>query len=275
MARWRDETDMGGENRGFEETLWNVVQDAQSDDPARQQKALNELATLYWKPVYCYLRRRGHRNEAAKDLTQGFLADIALDGGLIQGADPQKGRFRTFLLTALDHYAVSQHRKETAQKRMPPGGLASLDDTESLDLPPDLETATPSQAFDYACATEVLDRVLAELRQEHEQNNEMMYWELFVTRFLHPIRYGAQPPPLQTQCRELGIADPKDASNIVTTVKRRFGAALRRHFRQFVQTDEDVQEEIDRLMTELSGRPAGPSPAPRIHTRRQNTSDDG
>jgi hypothetical protein len=76
-------------------------------DPSSGQAIQQELSTRYWKPIYCYLRSKGYSDEDAQDLTQGFFAEIVLDRGLSRNIDRSKGKFRTLLLTALNHYAIS------------------------------------------------------------------------------------------------------------------------------------------------------------------------
>ena len=75
--------------------------------------------------MYCYLRRKNYDNERAKDLTQGFFHEVVLNRALIERADQAKGRFRSFLLHALNEYLIDEQRKETAQKRIPKDKLVS------------------------------------------------------------------------------------------------------------------------------------------------------
>ena len=122
MAR-RDRTEMGGTNEAFDTTHWTTIFSARTLDDGRRRESVERLLGRYWKPVYCYLRRKGHDNEAAKDLTQGFFQEVVLGRDLVQKAESQKGRFRTFLLTALDHYVTSVYRADAAKKRRPEEGL--------------------------------------------------------------------------------------------------------------------------------------------------------
>lgn len=98
---------MGGYDSRFYTTCWTVIADSNTDDETRNRLIINDLLSRYWKPVCCYLRRKGHDNESAKDLTQGFFCEIVLGRELIKKANKRKGRFRTFLLTALDRYVIS------------------------------------------------------------------------------------------------------------------------------------------------------------------------
>src|SRR5512136_1624843 len=118
--RQNDQTAIGGEGERFLTTHWSAIEGIQSDEHS-SGTLISALLQQYWKPVYCYLRRKGYDNERAKDVTQGFFQEIVLGRDLIRRADRDKGSFRKFLLTALEHYRKSIHRKDTARKRLPAG----------------------------------------------------------------------------------------------------------------------------------------------------------
>ena len=120
-------TDMGGVGEAFLTTHWSLIEDVGASDDKRNRALVSLLLKKYWKPVYCYLRQKGYDNEKAKDLTQGFFHEVVLGRALIQKADQSKGRFRTFLLTALSRYLISVREYETARKRIPQHRLISLD----------------------------------------------------------------------------------------------------------------------------------------------------
>src|SRR5210317_2243342 len=127
-----DITDMGGVGGAFLTTHWSIVENVCSDDEDRNRALIELLLSKYWKPVYCYLRRKGYDNEQAKDLTQGFFHEVVLGRSLIQKADQSKGRFRSFLLIALNRYLITTRTGQAAQKRIPQNKLVSLD---VMDLP--------------------------------------------------------------------------------------------------------------------------------------------
>ena len=89
-----DETHMGGSGSSFDTTRWTQILLAGGTPSAEGRMAMNVVVADYWKPVYSYLRRKGYPNERAKDLTQGFFAQVVLGRRLISRADPAKGRFR-------------------------------------------------------------------------------------------------------------------------------------------------------------------------------------
>lgn len=225
---------------------------ARTGDDSHRQEAVGAILERYWKPVYCYLRRKGHDNEAAKDITQGFFCEVVLSRDLIQQADPTKGRFRTFLLTSLDRYVIDRHRKAVALIRRPPEGLVSLVGSEGDDLPEPSQDATPEQAFHRAWAAHLLAEVLDEVATYYDQAGQLAYWAVFDGRCLQPILEGLPPVAFEELCREHDIV-PKKARNMLITVKRRLARTLRREVRKSVNTDEDVDQEIRDVMEILSG----------------------
>jgi hypothetical protein len=236
----------------FPTTHWTKLVGARSEDLLQQDDALEELVGMYWKPVYCYLRCKGYDRDDAKDLTQGFFHEIVLRRRLIQQADQRKGRFRTFLLTALSRYVTSVHRAEAAKQRTPEGGLMHLEEIDALSVPERLHHRSPVEAFDYAWGTALLDRVLADVARRCREKGNGTHWELFGARVLLPIMQNADAPSLGELCRKYGISRKAQASNMIFMVKRRFQRALRRHVRQFVSSDAEVDREIFDLMTILS-----------------------
>src|SRR5215472_17201851 len=113
------------EGRGgsvFNTTHWSVVLMAADLSAVDARVALTRLCQIYWYPLYCCVRRHGYSPEDAQDLTQAFFAKL-LSKNQIALADPERGRFRTFLLRSLENFLRTQHRDETAQKR---GGATEL-----------------------------------------------------------------------------------------------------------------------------------------------------
>jgi DNA-directed RNA polymerase specialized sigma24 family protein len=100
----------------FVTTHWSVVLTAGRSDTTRAQDALAKLCRTYWYPLYAYVRRRGHTPEDAQDLTQEFFARL-LEKNWVGNADQAKGRFRSFLLSAMNHFLADEWDKARAQKR--------------------------------------------------------------------------------------------------------------------------------------------------------------
>jgi len=238
-------------------TRWTEIRAARTFDAERRREALGRIMGRYWRPLYVYLHRRGRNDGEAEDLVQGFITEVVLRRGrLIQEADPGRGKFRTFLLTALDNYVRDVHEKETAKKRRPAEGVASLD---AFEAPPPVPAAdaTPEEAFTYAWASGIVDDVLADVEAQCRQARQEKHWEVFRRTVVEPALFGAEAPSMQQLCDELGIAAPKKAAAMNVVVKRRFQRVMRMHVRQFVARDEDVDGEIGELTAILSRNPIG------------------
>lgn len=248
----RNDTDMGGEDQVFRTTQWTKIFAANARGDPYWQEALADILGRYWKPVYCYLRRRGNTNERAKDLTQGFFCDVVLGRGLIGQAERTKGRFRTFLLTALDRYVTDFRRVETAKKRVPQGALLRLDAIDFDNVPDPKDCSSPDAAFNHLWASSLLDQVLTEVREQCAEKGMSTHWNVFSAKVLQPIMQNTEAPSYAELCTRRGLADTRKARNMVITVKRRIQAALKRHVRPLVDSDEEAEKEIDELIRVLS-----------------------
>jgi len=243
---------MGGPRGSFQTTQWSQIQGSKTNNQERRKASINNLMGRYWKPVYCYLRYKGYDNEKAKDLTQGFFHEIILGRELIQHANQEKGRFRTFLLTALDCYVRSVYRKETSKKRLPQQIISPLEVAELTDTPIANLKSNPNQVFHYAWATNLLDGVLEQIKDDYCSTDRSAFWQLFQARILIPIFENVEAPSLTELCNKYGIDNEKRASNMIVTVKRRFSTAMRHYLRQYVQNDSEVEDEFCELIDILS-----------------------
>src|ERR1051326_3374288 len=125
-------------NAWFVTTHWSVVLSAGRSDSTRARQALEGLCQTYWYPLYAYVRRRGYPPHDAQDLTQGFFACL-LERQSLANADPNKGRFRSFLLGAINHFLATERAKIQTQKRGGGCEILSLDLAEAerrFDLEP-------------------------------------------------------------------------------------------------------------------------------------------
>jgi hypothetical protein len=180
-----------------------------------------------------------------------------LGKGLVQWAHRARGRFRTFLLKCLDRYVANVHRAAVTKQRMPEGGLVSLEEMDELTVPDPVHYTTPSEIFDYAWASALLDQILAEVAAECRETGKATHWKVFQAKVLQPIMSNSAPLPLVQLCEKYRISSEAKASNMIITVKRRFQAILRRHVRQLVDSDAEVYEEIRHLMRVFSTSRAG------------------
>jgi RNA polymerase sigma-70 factor (ECF subfamily) len=242
-----DLTEMGGSRQTFLSTHWSMLEGIKKHDN-KERNLIGLLLERYWKPVYCYLRRKGYDNEKAKDLTQGFFHEVVLDRDLIERADQSKGSFRTLLLHALNHYVVDAHRKESAQRRIPKDRLVSLDIADPSGLPEIVEEFDPAEAFNYAWKADLLERALSEVKESYIKQGMANHWNAFRDRLLRPLLDNQQPIPLKEICRRYGIENEATASHMLETVKRRFQSVVQKQVRQTVLTGQVVEEELKEIL---------------------------
>lgn len=243
-----DRTDMGGTGGEFLTTHWSLIEAVGTTVDDRNRALVGLLLNRYWKPVYCYLRRLGYDNEQAKDLTQSFFHEVVLGRQLIQKADRSKGRFRSFLLTALKRHLINVREKETAHKRIPKERLVPLDMIDPSELPQSSVHRTPEDAFNYGWVSSMMERVLGEVEAKCREDGKAIHWQAFYDRVLQPITEQTDPPSVQQICGKYGIADGVKLANMVVTVKRRIRTALKEQVRDSVLSGEQASSEFEEIM---------------------------
>ena len=162
-----DQSDLPGfQAQGrFASTHWSVVLAAGQRESPESNEALATLCRVYWYPLYAYARRRFDRSDEAQDLTQGFFAEL-LEKAYLQAVDPQRGKFRSFLLTAFKHYLVKERDRAAAQKRGGGRRFISLDfqiGESRYQLEP-ADHITPEIVYERRWAITLLDQALTQLR---------------------------------------------------------------------------------------------------------------
>jgi DNA-directed RNA polymerase specialized sigma24 family protein len=242
-----DQTDIGGQHHQFLTTHWSVIGDIREKED-RNQALISLLLENYWKPVYCYLRRKGYDNEQAKDLTQGFFHEVILNRHLVERADQSKGRFRAFLLHALNQYVLNEAKRSHARCRIPSDKLVSLSVIDPSNLPEAVQEADAEATYNYAWMSALLDKVLAAVRRDCHDHGLDVHWLLFWERVVEPILSNTPVPALKALCEKHEIHDPQKASNMIVTVKRRFQSALRERIRTTVLAEGQVDEEFAEIM---------------------------
>ncbi len=242
-----DYTSMGGPGGVFLTTHWSVFEDGALKDEDNSESLMSTLLNRYWKPVYCYLRRQGYDNEKAKDLTQGFFHEVVLGRNLVEKADPVKGRFRSFLLMALNRYIANVHKRQGRQRRTPTGKLVSMEIVDPPELSQLVENSNPEDCFNFAWVSGLLEQALEDVENKCKEDGMTVHWQIFQDRILEPIMNRADPVPLKDICIKYGIEDETMASNMIVTVKRRFQAIMREHVRKSVMTDQQAAEEIEEI----------------------------
>ena len=247
MAKYHDQTDMGGAREVFLTTHWSLIEDIQSRKD-KNKALMGLLLKRYWKPVYCYLRRKGYDNEQAKDLTQGFFCEVVLNRNLVRRADQCKGRFRSFLLHALNQHLINVQNAECARKKIPTEKLLPLEIIDPAEVPQALSNLSPENAYNYAWLSALLDRILSEVEVKCRQDGMETHWNIFYDRVVQGILEDVDPPSLSEICKKYGIEDEKTASNMNITVRRRFQSALKQYVRSTVTSKTQVAGELEEIM---------------------------
>ena len=157
----------------------------------------------------------------------------------------------------MNRYVASEHRKETAKKRLPIYGLVQLNPTILPELPTTRLESTPEQIFHYAWAVDLLEEVLSTAKKECYDTGKAVHWDIFHAKLVVPILENSESPPLKDLCKKYGVENEAKASNMIITVKRRFTAVLNRFLRQYLQSDSEVEDEFNDLLEILSKGSAG------------------
>lgn len=227
------DTDILGPAKEFVKTSWSLVRSA------RKAGGWDPLIRLYWKPLYFYLRRRGLDNETAKDLVQEFLTTL-LERRSLEKADPSRGRFRTFLLTALDNFLVDWRRKEQRLKRGGGAPLLSFDfsrgERDYSEEPAGGEN--PETLACRAWAHELLDQCLLELEGEPTH--------------IAALRMRLKGADYRQICEHTRLSEGV-AHLAVHRLSRDFGVILGRHLRKLCLDPSEVEAELDEFMNLLGG----------------------
>src|SRR6516225_2627661 len=161
----------------FRTTQWTLVFDSGDSGSPHHDKALAEVCSLYWYPLYAFAQHKGFSEADAEDLTQSFFLHL-LDKGALKQAQPHKGRFRSFLLACFQNHISVYRQHAGAAKRGGGRELISLDAQEPSDryhLEP-VDYLTADTVFDAQWAKLLLERVIALLAEEYRRQGKASYF---------------------------------------------------------------------------------------------------
>lgn len=232
-----------GANR-FVSTQWNVVAEAANGN----RDSLEHLCRDYWKPLYWHVRRMGYAEDDARDLTQSFFLKL-VDRGVVGLADPDRGRFRTFLLTSLRRFVINEWRRERTVRRG--GRLTTVRfDFDSVDQcwrDEPRHNVTPDALFEKQWAYQLIENALTTLQQKYEGQGKADKFDRMLP-FVTP-----QSPALDYH--DLAVACNSTVAAVKMAVSRfrgEFGQHIRDQLRATVPNDADVDDELRLLLQALS-----------------------
>jgi len=237
---------LAGSARDFRTTHWSIVLAAGHEQSPRRAEALETLCRTYWPAIYAFVRRRGHDEHAAKDLTQAFFERV-LEKNYFGDADSQRGRFRTFLLTSLNHFLANEWDKRQRQKRGGGAAVFSLDeqDADGHFLREPIDSATPEKAFDRRWANAVLERVLHRLQREFDgKENRFEHLKVFLLDPKGTVSYSEI-------ATHLGMTE-QSVKSAIHRMRRRYAEIFRDEIAQTVTTAAEVDGEIQYLFAALA-----------------------
>jgi RNA polymerase sigma-70 factor (ECF subfamily) len=241
-------------NNSFATTHWSLVLAAGQGASADAQEALAALCQSYWYPLYAYVRRQGHQPDDAQDLTQAFFARL-LEKHYLQSADPERGRFRSFLLTAFKRFVSKERDRERTKRRG--GGRKPLSlDFEAGEKRYGLEPAhevTAEKIYERSWALTLLDRVLARLQDEFDQAGKQQAFnclKAYLAGEAGTPSYQVAAAELQTTERAVKVA--------VHRLRHRYRDLVREELAQTVAGPEDVDEELRDLFAVLRSPASSP-----------------
>jgi RNA polymerase sigma-70 factor (ECF subfamily) len=229
--------------REFTTTHWSVVLKARDGVSPQAVQALERLCRTYWFPLYAHVRRQGHRAHDAQDLVQGFFARL-LRGNFLENVGPRKGKFRSFLLAALNHFLSDEWDKVRAEKRGGGQTFISLDELHAEDLylaEPD-SGASAERIFDQRWALTLLAHAFARLREESaaaDKTREFDQLKIFLSTPTNDGGYEAVAAELEMPVATVGVK--------VHRLRQRYGELIRAEIAHTVASPADIEEEMGHL----------------------------
>jgi len=232
----------------FPTTRWTLVVAAGDPQRTEARSALVALCESYWYPLYAYLRRRGYPADQAEDLTQEFFVRV-LEGRYLDRADPEKGRFRSFILTSLKFFVADEADRERALKRGG-GALVPLEFSsgeERYQREP-AHDETPERIFERRWALAVLDRVVEKLRNEFVQHGHLEHFERLKVFLL-----GRSDAPYAALAREMSTSEGA-LKAAIHRLRKRYRDLFRQEIADIVADPAQVESELRYLAAVLTSK---------------------
>lgn len=234
----------------FATTHWSLVLAAGDGDATAAREALARLCQMYWYPLYAYVRRKGHLPQDAEELTQEFFLQV-LEHNWVARADRSRGRFRSFLLMAMNRFLCNAWDRAQTEKR---GGKwrrvpLTLDDAEGRFSREPVETRTPEQEFERQWALTLLEHVLDTLCAEYAERGQAALFNA-----LKPCLVGRrETQPYQELGAEVGMTEG-NVKVAVFRLRQRYRERLMEEIADTVASPDEVESEVRHLFRVLARR---------------------
>jgi RNA polymerase sigma factor (sigma-70 family) len=231
----------------FATTCWGLVLAAGEGSSPAAQQALEQLCRTYWYPLYAYLRRRGKDPDLAQDLTQGFFERL-LQRNDLSRLTQEGGRFRSFLLSALNHFVINELDYSQAQKRGGGQVILSLDETNAEDryLREPSHSESPDRLYERQWALTLMDTAIRRLADEQAEAGKSAAFESmrpFLSQEPGPGAYSESASRLGMSTGHLAVQ--------VHRLRERYRQLVRAAVADTVQGPLEIEEEMRHLLAAL------------------------
>jgi len=230
----------------FPTTRWTLVVAAGDPHCKEARSALASLCEHYWYPLYAYLRRRGYSAEEAQDLTQEFFIRV-LEGRYLDRADPEKGRFRSFIMTSLKFFVADEEDRQRAHKRG--GGMVvslELSSGEERYQREPAHNETPEWIFERRWALSLIDRVVEKLREEFARHGRPEHFERLKVFLL-----GQSDAPYAALAQEMNTSEGA-LKVAIHRLRKRYRELFRQEIADTVADPAEVESELRFLAAVLT-----------------------
>jgi len=245
-AKMPQDFDNSHQRGRFVTTSWSSVLKTRGS-VTEKRIALDDLCRAYWYPLFVYARRRGKSAQDAEDSVQSFLTRL-MESNVVERADPERGRFRSFLVTSFNQYLAREYEHNSAQKRCPPGRLVSIDaafgDERYLNEPVHHESAEAH--FERVWAQTVIERAAAQLQEE---------WIASGKEDKFRVLKGSLTNHQIVTCREMAqqLGMTEGAVRVALhRMKSRLGELLRMEVASTVENETQIDHELKLLLAALN-----------------------
>jgi RNA polymerase sigma-70 factor (ECF subfamily) len=230
----------------FNTTRWSLIVAAQRSESPLARQALGELYKTYWYPLYAYIRRRGHSADAAQDLTQEFFTHLLEPDGLAS-VNPDRGRFRCYLLAACQHFLANEYDRARARKRGGGQSILSLDfgEADARYQREPAHEATAERLFERRWALALLDAVLIRLRAEYQAAGKLAVFDA-----LQMYLTGDGDRPYAETAKTAGMTEGA-VKVAVHRLRNRYRMLLRDEIGQTLDDPSTIDDEIRALFAAL------------------------